>query len=104
MSAMADIGVGGATPAAAGYFVDQKKGEVNELKMVGPIVPLTCQCSFFRYRIGRVCAVAEEHTCRKGHQAQERGDQESDRVHDSWHRCISALHGYDNGKCIICFV
>jgi hypothetical protein len=34
MSAMGDIGVGGATPAATGYFVDQKKGEVNELKQV----------------------------------------------------------------------
>ena len=32
MSAIADIGVGGATGAAVGYFVDQKKGEVNELK------------------------------------------------------------------------
>lgn len=33
-SAMADIGVGNANNAAVGYFVDQKKGEVNELKMV----------------------------------------------------------------------
>lgn len=31
--AMSDISIGQA--AATGYFVDQKKGEVNELKQVG---------------------------------------------------------------------
>lgn len=40
MSAVADIGLPSANNAAVGYFVDQKKGEVNELKQV----------SFFRNR------------------------------------------------------
>jgi len=34
MSAVADIGLPSANNAAVGYFVDQKKGEVNELKQV----------------------------------------------------------------------
>ncbi len=34
MSAVADIGLPSANSAAVGYFVDQKKGEVNELKQV----------------------------------------------------------------------
>lgn len=34
MAAVSDIGISSTSNAAVGYFVDQKKGEVNELKQV----------------------------------------------------------------------
>jgi len=34
MAAVSDIGISSSSNAAVGYFVDQKKGEVNELKQV----------------------------------------------------------------------
>jgi hypothetical protein len=49
---------GGTSQAAVGYFVDQKKGEVNELKQV--LLLSTFNFSFYVYYLSAI----KKHQCR----------------------------------------
>lgn len=94
MSALTDLNNTVPTQAAVGYFVDQKKGEVNELKLV--ILSCIRQNRWLNHNVFNVAV--EKSECRKRCTTKKRNYQKSYCVYDSRHRCFSVVHGHDNGK------
>ncbi len=89
MSALTDLNNTVPTQAAVGYFVDQKKGEVNELKLV--ILILYMERIFGLIMTSLIPAV-EKSECRKRCTTKKRNYQKSHCVYDSGNRCFSFVH------------
>ena len=85
----------GTSQAAVGYFVDQKKGEVNELKQVSNLSQLGIE--LWSARVLFVNSASQEHQCGTRCQKETRNYQESYCLYDSRHRCVQTVHRHDHG-------